>query len=68
MQTLWDLMDDLEVKDLKATNGKITRFALQEMSFKRLLKEGVKEVFGSGATSKDTACKPRSSPGSSNGA
>ncbi len=49
MQTLWDLMEDLEVKDLKATNGKITRFALQEMSFKRLLKEGVKEVFASGA-------------------
>jgi imidazolonepropionase-like amidohydrolase len=49
MQTLWDLMEDLEVKDLKATNGKITRFALQEMSFKRLLKEGIKEVFGSGA-------------------
>jgi len=42
-------MEDLEVKDLKATGGKITRFALQEMSFKRLLKEGVKEVFGSGA-------------------
>ncbi len=49
IQTLWDLIDDLEVKDLKATGGKKTRFALQEMSFKRLMKEGVKEVFGSGA-------------------
>ena len=49
IQTLWDLIDDLEVKDLKATAGKKTRFALQELSFKRLMKEGVKEVFGSGA-------------------
>jgi len=49
MQTLWDLMDELEVKDLKATGGKRTRFSLTELSFKRLVKEGVKEVFGSGA-------------------
>ena len=49
MQTLWDLIDELEVKDLKATGGKKSRFMLQEMSFKRLVKEGVKEVFGSGA-------------------
>jgi imidazolonepropionase-like amidohydrolase len=49
MQTLWDLIGDLEVKDLKATGGKKTRFQLVELSFKRLVKEGVKEVFGSGA-------------------
>jgi imidazolonepropionase-like amidohydrolase len=49
IQTLWDLMDDMEVKDLKATHGTKTRFSLVELSFKRLVKEGVKEVFGSGA-------------------
>ena len=32
-QTLWDLMDDLEVKDLKASGGKNTRFALTETEF-----------------------------------
>ena len=48
-QTLWDLVGDLEVKDLKATGGKKSRFSLVELSFKRLVKEGVKEVFGSGA-------------------
>lgn len=49
IQTLWDLIDDLEIKDLKATGGKRTRFSLQEASFKRLMAEGIKEVFGSGA-------------------
>ena len=49
IQTLWDLIDDLEVKDLKATGGTKTRMSLVELSFKRLVKEGVKEVFGSGA-------------------
>jgi len=49
MQTLWDLIGDLEARDLKATRGKTTRFRLTEMSFKRLVAEGVKEVFGSGA-------------------
>jgi imidazolonepropionase-like amidohydrolase len=49
IQTLWDLIDDLEVKDLKATHGTKSRFTLVELSFKRLVKEGVKEVFGSGA-------------------
>jgi len=49
MQTLWDLVGDLETRDLKATRGKTTRFRLTEMSFKRLMAEGVKEVFGSGA-------------------
>jgi imidazolonepropionase-like amidohydrolase len=48
-QTLWDLMGDLEVRDLKATGGKTTRFQLTELSFKRLIASGVKEVFGSGA-------------------
>jgi imidazolonepropionase-like amidohydrolase len=49
IQTLWDLIGDLEVKDLKATVGKKSRFSLVELSFKRLVKEGIKEVFGSGA-------------------
>ena len=49
MQTLWDLIDDLEVKDLKASGGKKTRFSLVELSFKRLIKEGITQVFGSGA-------------------
>jgi imidazolonepropionase-like amidohydrolase len=49
MQTLWDLIGDLETRDLKATGGKTTRFRLTELSFKRLVAAGVKEVFGSGA-------------------
>jgi imidazolonepropionase-like amidohydrolase len=49
MQTLWDLIGDLEARDLKATGGKITRFKLTEASFKRLVAAGVTEVFGSGA-------------------
>ena len=48
IQTLWDLIGDLEVRDLRATNGKKTRFQLTELSFKRLIAAGVKEVFGSG--------------------
>jgi imidazolonepropionase-like amidohydrolase len=48
-QTLWDLIGDLEVRDLKASGGKATRFQLTELSFKRLIASGVKEVFGSGA-------------------
>jgi imidazolonepropionase-like amidohydrolase len=49
IQTLWDLMGDLESKDRKATGGRITRFQLTEKSFKRLVAAGVTEVFGSGA-------------------
>ena len=49
IQTLWDLVGELEARDLKASGGKTTRFRLTEMSFKRLVSEGVKEVFGSGA-------------------
>jgi imidazolonepropionase-like amidohydrolase len=49
IQTLWDLVGELEARDLKASGGKTTRFRLTEMSFKRLVAEGVKEVFGSGA-------------------
>ena len=49
MQTLWDLIGDLETRDLKATGGKTTRFKLTELSFKRLVAAGVTEVFGSGA-------------------
>ncbi len=48
IQTLWDLIDDLEKKDLQASRGKATRFSLTEKSFKRLIKEGVTQVFGSG--------------------
>ena len=48
MQTLWDLIGDLESRDLRATGGRTTRYKLTELSFKRLVKEGVKEVFGSG--------------------
>jgi imidazolonepropionase-like amidohydrolase len=49
MQTLWDLIGDLETKDLKATGGRKSRFQLTEKSFKRLVAAGVTEVFGSGA-------------------
>ena len=49
MQTLWDLIGDLEERDLKGSRGKYTRFSLTEMSFKRLVAAGVKQVFGSGA-------------------
>jgi imidazolonepropionase-like amidohydrolase len=47
-QTLWDLMGDLEEKDLKGSREKYTRFSLTELSFKRLAAAGVKQVFGSG--------------------
>src|ERR1700721_557582 len=49
MQTLWDLIGEMEGRDLKASGGHTTRFRLTEMSFKRLVAAGVKEVFGSGA-------------------
>ncbi len=49
MQTLWDLIGDLEERDLKATGGKYSRIQLTELSFKRLNKEGIQQVFGSGA-------------------
>jgi len=48
-QTLWDLIGELETRDLKASAGKNTRFRLTELSFKRLLAAAVTEVFGSGA-------------------
>jgi imidazolonepropionase-like amidohydrolase len=48
MQTLWDLIGDLEERDLRASGGKTTRFRLTELSFKRLVAAGVTEVFGSG--------------------
>jgi len=48
-QTLWDLLGDLETRDLKATGGKTTRFRLTEISFKKLVAAGVMQVFGSGA-------------------
>lgn len=48
-QTLWDLAGPLEEADLKVSGGKKTRFALTELSFKRLVAAGVKQIFGSGA-------------------
>ncbi len=48
-QTLWDLAGPLEDADRKVTGGKKTRFALTELSFKRLVAAGVTEIFGSGA-------------------
>ena len=48
-QTLWDLLGDMETRDLKASRGRTTRFRLTELSFKRLLAAGIPEVFGSGA-------------------
>ncbi len=48
-QTLWDLIGDLEARDLKASGGHATRFSLTEKSFKRLAAEGIEQVFGSGA-------------------
>lgn len=49
IQTLWDLIGDLEARDLKASGGRTTRFQLTEKSFKRLVAAGIEEVFGSGA-------------------
>jgi imidazolonepropionase-like amidohydrolase len=49
IQTLWDLIGPMEARDLVASRGKTTRLALTELSFKRLVAAGVKEVFGSGA-------------------
>jgi imidazolonepropionase-like amidohydrolase len=49
IQTLWDLIGDLEKADLVASRGKMTRFRATEASFKRLVAAGVTEVFGSGA-------------------
>jgi imidazolonepropionase-like amidohydrolase len=45
---LWDLIGDLEEKDLKGSGGKHSRISLTELSFKRLVREGFKQVFGSG--------------------
>jgi imidazolonepropionase-like amidohydrolase len=49
MQTLWDLIGELETRDRKASGGTNTRLSLTELSFKRLNAAGVKQVFGSGA-------------------
>jgi imidazolonepropionase-like amidohydrolase len=48
-QTLWDLAGPLEQADLRASGGKTTRLRLTELSFKRLVAAGVKQIFGSGA-------------------
>jgi imidazolonepropionase-like amidohydrolase len=49
IQTIWDLIGDLEKADLVASRGKMTRLRATEASFKRLTAAGVTEVFGSGA-------------------
>ncbi len=49
MQTIWDLIGDLEKADLVASRGKMTRLRATEASFRRLTAAGVTEVFGSGA-------------------
>ncbi len=49
IQTIWDLIGDLEKADLVASRGKMTRLRATEASFKRLVAAGVTEVFGSGA-------------------
>jgi imidazolonepropionase-like amidohydrolase len=48
-QTIWDLAGPLEQSDLRASGGKNTRLRLTELSFKRLVAAGVKQIFGSGA-------------------
>jgi imidazolonepropionase-like amidohydrolase len=48
IQTLWDLVGDMETSDLKTSGGHTTRFHLTELSFKRLVAAGVTEAFGSG--------------------
>jgi imidazolonepropionase-like amidohydrolase len=50
LQTLWDLVGSMEKEDLATTGGKTNRFKLTELSFKRFVSAGVKQVFGSGAT------------------
>jgi len=48
-QTLWDLAGPLDEADMKVSGGKTSRFRLTELSFKRLVAAGVKQIFGSGA-------------------
>lgn len=48
IQTLWDLIGRMEQDDLRTSGGKATRFKLTELSFKRLVAAGMKQVFGSG--------------------
>jgi imidazolonepropionase-like amidohydrolase len=48
MQTIFDLVEGMESRDLATTAGKATRLRLTEPSFKRLVAAGVMQVFGSG--------------------
>jgi imidazolonepropionase-like amidohydrolase len=48
IQTIFDLVEGMEVGDLRTTGGKATRLQLTEPSFKRLVSAGVMQVFGSG--------------------
>jgi len=48
IQTLWDLVGNMETDDLKASHEHTTRFHLTELSFKRLVSNGMVEMFGSG--------------------
>jgi imidazolonepropionase-like amidohydrolase len=47
-QTIWDLAGPLYLADMKVSGGKASRFALTELSFKRLVAAGVVQTFGSG--------------------
>jgi imidazolonepropionase-like amidohydrolase len=51
IQTLWDLIGNMEKGDAATSQGKNTRFALTEKSFKRIVAAGFKQVFGSGVGS-----------------
>jgi imidazolonepropionase-like amidohydrolase len=48
IQTLWDLIGNMEANDLKSSGGKATHLSLTELSFKRLVASGITECFGSG--------------------
>lgn len=48
IQTLWDLVGNMETEDLQSSHEHTTRYHLTELSFKRLVSNGVNEMFGSG--------------------
>jgi imidazolonepropionase-like amidohydrolase len=50
IQTLWDLIGNMEKGDTNTSQGKNSRYGLTERSFKRLVASGVKQVFGTGVT------------------
>jgi imidazolonepropionase-like amidohydrolase len=48
LQTIFDLVEGMEVRDLATTGGKASRLQITEPSFKRLVAAGVMQVFGTG--------------------